>query len=56
MRQAILRHAFTGQLVPQDPNGEPASELLKRITAERERRRALVSRPRRRLPTTKAIT
>ncbi len=38
LRQAILRHAFTGQLVPQDPNDEPATELLKRISAERERR------------------
>ena len=38
LRQAILRHAFTGQLVPQDPNDEPASELLKRIAAERESR------------------
>jgi len=36
VRQSILRHAFTGQLVPQDPNDEPASELLKRIAAERE--------------------
>lgn len=36
LRQAILHHAFTGQLVPQDPNDEPASELLKRIAAERE--------------------
>jgi type I restriction enzyme S subunit len=36
LRQAILRHAFTGQLVPQDPNGEPASELLKRIATERD--------------------
>ena len=35
LRQSILRHAFTGQLVPQDPNDEPASELLKRIAAER---------------------
>jgi type I restriction enzyme S subunit len=35
LRQAILRHAFSGQLVPQDPNDEPASELLKRIAAER---------------------
>lgn len=36
LRQSILRHAFTGRLVPQDPNDEPASELLKRIAAERE--------------------
>jgi type I restriction enzyme S subunit len=38
LRQSILRHAFTGQLVPQDPNDEPASELLKRIAAERQAR------------------
>lgn len=38
LRQAILRQAFTGQLVPQDPNDEPAAELLKRIAAEREER------------------
>lgn len=38
LRQSILRHAFTGQLVPQDPNDEPASELLARIAAEREAR------------------
>jgi type I restriction enzyme, S subunit len=38
LRQAILRHAFTGQLVPQDPNDESASELLKRIASEREAR------------------
>jgi type I restriction enzyme S subunit len=33
-RQNILRAAFAGQLVPQDPNDEPASELLDRIRAE----------------------
>ncbi|MGH9197142.1 MAG: restriction endonuclease subunit S, partial [Acidimicrobiia bacterium] len=38
LRQAILRHAFTGRLVPQDANDEPAAELLKRIAAERESR------------------
>lgn len=33
-RQAILKRAFAGQLVPQDPNDEPASILLERIRAE----------------------
>ena len=33
LRQSILHRAFTGQLVPQDPNDEPATELLKRIQA-----------------------
>lgn len=34
-RQNLLRAAFAGQLVPQDPNDEPASALLARIRAER---------------------
>ena len=34
-RQNILRSAFAGELVPQDPNDEPASVLLERIRAER---------------------
>ncbi len=34
-RQNILRAAFAGQLVPQDPSDEPASVLLERIRAER---------------------
>ncbi|MBC3989520.1 restriction endonuclease subunit S, partial [Streptomyces sp. AC563] len=36
LRQALLSHAFTGRLVPQDPTDEPASVLLDRIRAERE--------------------
>lgn len=40
-RQNILRAAFSGQLVPQDPNDEPASELLSRIRAERTEREAI---------------
>ncbi|MEQ1778517.1 MAG: restriction endonuclease subunit S [Nitrosomonas sp.] len=35
LRQSILKKAFSGQLVPQDPNDEPASELLARIRAEK---------------------
>jgi type I restriction enzyme S subunit len=36
LRQSILKSAFSGQLVKQDPNDEPASKLLTRIRAERE--------------------
>ncbi len=38
LRQAILSRAFSGQLVPQDPDDEPASVLLDRIKAERKQR------------------
>ncbi len=44
-RQNILRAAFSGQLVPQDPHDEPASALLERIRVERAARDA-VKKPR----------
>ena len=37
LRELILSLAVRGRLVPQDPNDEPASELLKRIRAEKDR-------------------
>lgn len=40
-RQNLLRAAFSGQLVPQDPADEPASVLLARIRAEREAAQAV---------------
>jgi type I restriction enzyme S subunit len=35
LRRSILKHAFTGKLVPQDASDEPASVLLERIATER---------------------
>lgn len=37
LRQSILKKAFSGQLVPQDPDDEPATVLLERIRAERDK-------------------
>lgn len=36
LKKSILQYAIQGKLVPQDENGEPASELLKRIRAEKK--------------------
>ena len=35
LRRSVLKAAFEGKLVPQDPSDEPASVLLERIRAER---------------------
>jgi type I restriction enzyme S subunit len=35
LRQSILKKAFEGRLVPQDPNDEPAEKLLERIKVEK---------------------
>ena len=35
LRQSILKKAFAGKLVPQDPSDEPAEKLLARIRADR---------------------
>lgn len=36
-KQSVLNAAIRGKLVPQDPNDEPASKLLERIRAEKEK-------------------
>jgi len=37
LRQSVLKKAFEGKLVPQDPNDEPAEKLLERIKQEKEK-------------------
>lgn len=38
LRQSILKKAFEGKLVPQNPDDEPAQKLLQRINAQKEKR------------------
>ena len=45
LRQSILKQAFSGQLVPQYQDDEPASVLLERIRAEREAAKAQGVKP-----------
>ncbi len=47
LTQSILAKAFRGELVPQDPNDEPASELLKRIREQRSKSQEKPSRKKR---------
>ncbi len=51
LRQSILKQAFSGKLVPQDPNDEPASVLLEKIQAEK-----VPQQPKGKKRTTKAKT
>ena len=46
LRQSILKKAFSGQLVAQDPNDEPASVLLERIAVEKAEADAKVKKTR----------
>ena len=54
LRQSILKKAFSGQLVPQDPHDEPASILLERIKAEKAVRSQNNTRTKRRRTTVTA--
>jgi type I restriction enzyme S subunit len=58
LRRAILTQAFSGKLVPQDPEDEPASVLLERIQAQRaaEQAKAKPTRPRRKKQEPKTMT
>ncbi|SEL29224.1 type I restriction enzyme, S subunit [Halomonas daqiaonensis] len=54
LRQSILKKAFSGQLVSQDPEDEPASALLERIKTEKAERDQAAKRGRKSAPTRKS--
>lgn len=53
LRQSILKRAFDGELVDQDPSDEPASELLERIKAEKAEAEIAAKRERKAKPVRK---
>ncbi len=56
LTQSLLAKAFRGELVPQDPNDEPASELLKRIQAKREQAATIKPKSKKTKPDVKSAT
>lgn len=50
LSQSVLAKAFRGELVPQDPNDEPAEKLLEQILEEKEKMEKALKKTRKRIP------